>query len=165
MSGPLKLLDRALFLAIGVVMAAMVADVTIQIFFRYVIQDPPTWTEELARYLFVWEVFLAAGLAFGRGSHIVVDALLLLVPRARRVFSVISNSIVLAFLIVVVWQGIAMARLTSNTVSTAMNLNMGVVYAGLPVGAAISALYVLARLIDEMRGAIPPAEALSVMVD
>jgi TRAP-type C4-dicarboxylate transport system permease small subunit len=155
----LKLLDRALFLAIGIVMAAMVADVTIQIFFRYVIQDPPTWTEELARYLFVWDVFLAAGLAFGRGAHIVVDALLLLLPpRAQRALSVISHSIVLVFLVMLVWQGIAMARLTSNTVSTAMNLNMGVVYAGLPVGAAISALYVLARLVDEMRGVSPRVE-------
>lgn len=166
MAGPLKLLDRALFLAIGIVMAAMVADVTIQIFFRYVIQDPPTWTEELARYLFVWDVFLAAGLAFGRGAHIVVDALLLMLPAgARRALSIFTNALVFAFLVVLVWQGIAMARLTSNTVSTALNLNMGVVYASLPVGAAISALYVLVRLIDEVRGVSPPVDPLQVMVD
>lgn len=166
MAGPLKLLDRALFLAIGIVMAAMVADVAIQIFFRYVIQNPPTWTEELARYLFVWDVFLAAGLAFGRGSHIVVDALLTLLPEGgRRVLSIFTNALVLAFLVVLVWQGIAMVRLTSNTVSTALNLNMGVVYASLPIGAAISALYVLVRLIDELRGVSPPVDPLQVMVD
>jgi TRAP-type C4-dicarboxylate transport system permease small subunit len=162
----LKLLDRALYLTIGVGLAAMVADVAIQIFFRYVIQNPPTWTEELARYLFVWDVFLAAGLAFGRGSHIVVDALLTLLPEGgRRVLSIFTNALVLAFLVVLVWQGIAMVRLTSNTVSTALNLNMGVVYASLPIGAAISALYVLVRLIDELRGVSPPVDPLQVMVD
>lgn len=165
MSCMLKQLDRALFVTIGLVLLAMVADVSIQIFFRYVILNPPTWTDELARFLFIWDIFLAAGVAFGRGSHIVVDVLLVLFPRSQRVAAVISDGIVLAFLILLVWQGIAMARLTSNTVSTALNLNMGIVYAGLPVGAAISALYVSVRLIDELRGKVSRLESTRLIVD
>jgi TRAP-type transport system small permease protein len=162
----LKALDRLLFATVGLLLAAMVADVSIQVFFRYVIQDPPTWTEELARFLFTWQIFLAAGLAFGRGSHIVVDALLLVLPRGgRRLLSVISNVIVLGFLSILVWQGINMVRLTSNTTSTAMNLNMGVVYAALPMGAGVSALYVLMRILDSVRGIVPPAGTVSPMVD
>lgn len=162
----LKAFDRFLFATIGLLLAAMVADVTIQVFFRYVIQDPPTWTEELARFLFTWQIFLAAGLAFGRGSHIVVDALLLVLPGGgRRLLSVISNVIVLGFLSVLVWQGINMVWLTSNTTSTAMNLNMGVVYAALPIGAGVSALYVLMQIVDSVRGIAPPAGAPSRMVD
>lgn len=166
MSARLKALDRFLFATIGLLLAAMVADVTIQVFFRYVIQDPPTWTEELARFLFAWQIFLAAGLAFGRGNHIVVDALLLVLPGGgRRLLSVISNVIVLGFLSVLVWQGINMVRLTSNTTSTAMNLNMGVVYAALPMGAGVSALYVLMQLVDSVRGIAPPSGTTSGMVD
>lgn len=162
----LKAFDRFLFATIGLLLAAMVADVTIQVFFRYVIQDPPTWTEELARFLFTWQIFLAAGLAFGRGSHIVVDALLLVLPGGgRRLLSVISNVIVLGFLSVLVWQGINMVWLTSNTTSTAMNLNMGVVYAALPIGAGVSALYVVMQIVDSVRGIVPPAGAPSRMVD
>ncbi len=161
----LKVLDRVMSVAIGLVLAAMVADVTIQIFFRYVIVAPPTWTDELARFLFIWDIFLAAGLAFGRGTHIVVDVLVLLFPRSRRIVSIIGNTIVLVFLIVLVWQGVNMTRLTSNTVSTALNLNMGVVYAALPVGAAISVLYVAVRLVDELRGTGPRLETSSLVMD
>ncbi len=163
MRGPAKLLDRILFVIIGILLAAMVVDVTIQVFFRYVIQDPPTWTEELARYLFAWEIFLATGVAFGRGSHIVVDALFLVLKgAAQRTALFIGNLLTLCFLLVVVWQGSNMVGLTSNTTSTAMGLNMGVVYAALPIGATISALYVVLRLIDLARGVENNSETLLV---
>lgn len=163
MSSLARLLDRILFGTIALLLAAMVADVTIQVFFRYVIQDPPTWTEELARYLFIWQIFLAAGVAFGRGSHIVVDALLMALPRAgKRVLLIVSNLMVLAFLLVLIWQGANMAGLTSNTFSTAMTLNMGMVYAALPVGAGVSALYVILRLLGLFRGTDGASEVLLV---
>jgi TRAP-type transport system small permease protein len=153
LSRALKLLDRTLFVMIGMILAAMVIDVTIQIVFRYIVQDPPTWTEELARYLFAWEIFLATALAFGRGSHIVVDIVTMAVPKAvRRPMQILSSLLVLAFLLLLVRYGIAMVEMTSNTQSVALALNMGFVYASLPTGAAISALYVLARLVDVLRG-------------
>lgn len=161
MAGLPRMLDRILFVAIGLLLSAMVVDVTIQVFFRYVIQDPPTWTEELARFLFSWEIFLAAALAFGRGSHIVVDALVSAVPRAaKRVLLIVSNTLVLGFLLVLVWQGVNMVRMTSNTASTAMELNMGVVYAGLPTGAALGALYVLLAIVNLVRGIEQSSETL-----
>jgi TRAP-type C4-dicarboxylate transport system permease small subunit len=162
----LKALDRVLFGAIGLLLAAMLADVAIQVFFRYVIEAPPTWTEELARFLFAWQIFLAAGLAFGRGAHIVVDVLLVMLPKAgQRLLSILSNTLVLGFLGVLVWQGVNMARLTSNTVSTAMNLNMGLVYAALPAGAAIAAVYVLLHLVEAIRGAAPAPRTSLTLVD
>jgi TRAP-type transport system small permease protein len=162
----LKGLDRLLFGTIGLLLAAMLADVAIQVFFRYVIEAPPTWTEELARFLFAWQIFLAAGLAFGRGAHIVVDVLLVALPKAgQRLLSILSNTLVLGFLSVLVWQGVNMVRLTSNTVSTAMNLNMGVVYAALPAGAGISAVYVLLQLVESIRGVAPTPRAPLTLVD
>lgn len=161
MAGVLRLLDRVLFVVIGLLLAAMVVDVTIQVFYRYVIQDPPTWTEELARYIFAWTIFLAVALAFGRGVHIVVDALVAAVPRVvRRVLLIVANLLVLGFLLVLVWQGINMVGLTANTTSTAMGLNMGIVYASLPTGAAISALYVALTLVNLVRGVEQTSQTL-----
>lgn len=167
MSKALTVLDRILFTAIGLLLGAMVVDVTIQVIFRYVIQNPPVWTEELARYLFIWQIFLATGLAFGRGSHIVVDVLILVLPTAgKRGLLIISTSVVLGFLIVLAWQGVNMVGYTSNTYSTTLPLNIGVVYAALPTGAAISAFYVLPRLVGLIRGDHISAETShSPMVD
>ena len=158
--------DRFLFVTIGLLLAAMVVDVAIQVFFRYVIENPPTWTEELARFLFAWQIFLAAGLAFGRGSHIVVDALFLVLPGGgRRLLAVATGVIVLGFLAVLVWLGISMVQLTSDTYSTAMHLNMGIVYASLPLGAAISAVYVVMHLINVVRGKAVQRAAPSLLPD
>jgi len=162
----MKGLDRFLFVAIGFLLAAMVVDVAIQAFFRYVIENPPTWTEELARFLFAWQIFLGAGLAFGRGSHIVVDALLMVLPSGgRRLLAVVTGVIALGFLAVLIWLGIRMVQLTSDTYSTAMHLNMGVVYASLPFGAAISAMYVVIHLVNVVRGKAVQTAAPSVLVD
>ena len=166
MSGALKVLDRVLFAAIGLIPGAMVVDVTIQVFFRYVIQDPPVWTEEVARYLLAWEIFLAMALAFGRGSHITVDALMLVLPRAgKRILLVFSGLLVLVFLYLLLRYGITMVQLTSNTTSTGLGLNMGVVYASLPTGAAISMLYVLLRLWDVVLGRSSALDSETLLVD
>ena len=166
MSRIMRALDRFLFVTIGLLLLGMVVDVAIQVFFRYVIEDPPTWTEELARYLFAWQIFIAAGLAFGRGSHIVVDVLLLVLPSGKqRLLAGVTDAIVLGFLSVLVWLGISMVQLTSNTYSTAMGLNMGIVYASLPLGAAISVLYVVMHLINVVRGKVGQNVAPSVRVD
>lgn len=166
MSRAASLLDRTLFIAIGLLLAAMVFAVTIQVLFRYVVQDPPVWTEEVARYIFAWEIFLATGLAFGRGSHIVVDALLLAVPApAKRALLILSNLVVLGFLLLLVRYGITMTQLTSNTVSAGAEINMGLVYASLPTGAAISTLYVAMRLVDLIRGGGNILQNETVMMD
>jgi TRAP-type C4-dicarboxylate transport system permease small subunit len=153
LAGALRILDRALFGAIGLLLGAMVFTVTIQVVFRYVVQDPPVWTEEVARYLFAWEIFLATALAFGRGSHIVVDILIMAVPvPAKRALLILSNLLVLGFLLLLLRYGITMVQLTSNTVSAGAEVNMGLVYASLPTGIAISSVYVLIRLVDLVRG-------------
>lgn len=160
MSRPLKMLDRVLFSLIGLLMAVMVVDVTIQVVFRYVVHDSPVWTEELARYVFAWQIYLATGLAFGRGSHILVDAVMLLVRGpAQRFLMIAGNAVTLVFLVVLVWQGTNMALVTSDTYTAAMVLNMGLVYAALPVTAAIGALYQLARLVQLIRGVFPETGA------
>lgn len=166
MSGALRVLDRLLFAAIGLILGAMVVDVTIQVVFRYIVQDPPVWTEEVARYLLAWEIFLAMGLAFGRGSHITVDALLLILPRVgKRVLLVFSDLLVLVFLFLLLRYGITMVQLTSNTTSTGLGLNMGIVYASLPTGAAISMLYVLLKLWDLVRGRAGAIDSETLLVD
>jgi len=155
----LALLDRAVFAAIVLLMAAMVIDVTIQVLWRYVFQDPPTWTEELARYLFAWEIFLGAGLAFGRKAHIVVDVVFMAVGGiARRVLVVVGDLVVLAFLLVLLWQGVGMVALTADTFSTALHLNIGFVYAALPVGAAVGAVFLVANLVRFLGGHETQAE-------
>jgi TRAP-type C4-dicarboxylate transport system permease small subunit len=159
MSSLARGLDRLLAAAIGTLLALMLINVTWQIFTRYVLADPPVWTEEIARYLFVWQIFLGAGLAFGRGAHIVVDVLArALPPVGRRALALVNHALVLALLAFLVWRGSGMAAITADTYATGSGLNMGVVYAALPVGAATGCLYVVLDMVAILRGADPLRE-------
>lgn len=162
----LRTLDRALFGAIALLLAMMVGAVTWQVFTRYVLDDPASWTEEIARYVFTWEIFLGAALAFGRGAHILVDVVMVVFKgTARRIVAIAGYLVTLALLIPLVWYGIAMVRVTSNTYATASELNIGVVYAALPVGAAIGAFYVVLHLIMVLRGGEPVQAEASNLID
>ena len=63
-------------------MGLMTVNVLLGVFFRYVVGDALTWTEESSRYLMIWMGFLATALALREGGHVAMDLLLSRLPRA-----------------------------------------------------------------------------------
>ena len=63
---------------------AMTVTVLIQVFFRFVLQSPLRWTEELARYLMIWLVLLASSIAMRNRAHLQVDVLTSALPRGPK---------------------------------------------------------------------------------
>ncbi len=57
--------------AIG--MALLVILVAIQVVCRYVFKVPTPWTEELARYAFLWTTYLGCAMCFSKKKHVVID--------------------------------------------------------------------------------------------
>src|SRR6266542_4259240 len=66
-------LDVAIEAVAAALMAAMCAIVFLGVFFRYVLGDPLSWTEEIARLCLVWITFLGTYLAYRRNLHISID--------------------------------------------------------------------------------------------
>src|SRR4051794_35043108 len=60
--------------------AGMFGCVIAQVFFRYFLGNPLTWSDELARYLFVWCALLGWIVAARRRSHLGVDIFVTRVP-------------------------------------------------------------------------------------
>ena len=60
----------------------MVAFILVQVFFRYILNDAPAWTEEGARFLMLWMTGLMAPTAFRRGGFVAIDTVVMLLPRA-----------------------------------------------------------------------------------
>jgi tripartite ATP-independent transporter DctM subunit len=78
------------------------------VFARYVLQDAITWSDELARVLFLWLTMFGAVSAYRRHEHMCVNALVLLMkPALARICSVLATVLVAAFslgiLIAVLW--------------------------------------------------------------
>ncbi|MFC2086050.1 TRAP transporter small permease, partial [Bacteroidota bacterium] len=70
-----KTVDRVLEFAVVAAMAILVIDVLWQVFTRFVLRDPSSWTEELARYLLIWVGLLGAAYAAGKKMHLALDLL------------------------------------------------------------------------------------------
>lgn len=57
-------LNRACRTAAAICFSAMLVFIAIQVVARYIFHDPPTWTEELARFAMVWGGLLGATISF-----------------------------------------------------------------------------------------------------
>ena len=79
-------------------LAVMVALMFMQVLFRFVFHSPLAWTEELARYTFIWSTFIASCVAAVKGEHVALGMLLERTKGAvRTVLVFLSNGLTAAF--------------------------------------------------------------------
>ncbi len=101
-----RLIDRAVDVAAIAAFAGMFACVIGQIGFRYFLGDPLVWSDELARYLFVWASFLGWIVAARRRSHLSIDmASARLSPRGQAALRIVGSLAGTTFAAVLVFYG------------------------------------------------------------
>lgn len=146
----------ALFLGVAALCsAAFFVCVLAQVFYRYVLEASLPWTEELARYLFVWAAMLAAAVSVGRNDQFTIplfaDAL---GPRSRHRLELIIVGLGLSFAMVMVWKGWAMSARMMIAVSPVLTVSQGAVYLAIPVAGAYMAIHLAWRLIGLVTGRV-----------
>ena len=131
----------------------MTVVVLLQVIYRYLLMQPLYWSEELARYLFVWISMLGAALSVHRRVHFGMDFFFrLLPPRYMRSFAFLILLLMGLVVMVLLVQGIVLVQKTADQQSPAMEISMGWAYASLPMGAALMAIHLLVMIIKEARG-------------
>ncbi|CAN7746531.1 TRAP transporter small permease [Pseudorhodoferax sp. LjRoot39] len=147
-------MNTALRGLVGAMLATMVVVVFLQILVRFLlprlgITVSAPWSEELARYLMVWCIFLGAAVASRAGDLIAVESLIDALPeRLGWRLKMLSYVATIAFLATLVWLGWRWVEFGEGESSTVMNLPMSWVYLSLPVGAALTILNILTRLLE-----------------
>jgi len=109
-----------------------------QVVSRYVFNNSLTWAEEMARYLQVWVVFLAAATAVRSGSHISVDYVTYNLPvKYKRSLQIIILVLTTFFLYIVTTYGFQLFLFIHNSMqlSPAMQIPMSIAYSAIPLGA------------------------------
>ena len=121
-----------------VLFLAMTITVIIQVFFRFVIQSPLRWTEELARYLMIWLVLMASAdcdeksfSPSGRCSDICTSA-----KSRKRILTAIVDLLTIVFLCIMTYFGFKVVQSTTAQTSPAMQIPMALIYAAFPTGGA-----------------------------
>jgi TRAP-type C4-dicarboxylate transport system permease small subunit len=139
-----------------IVFAALTVVVSLQVLNRLVLQWPIIWSEEVARFLFFWVVMLGAAISVRRRRHFVLD-LTRGGPRRtagglRRVaVALVPNACVLGFSVFLLLEGIGYMRTGIFRTATNSDVNMALVYAAIPVFAALSIAYAAANLLADYR--------------
>jgi TRAP-type C4-dicarboxylate transport system permease small subunit len=149
-------LDRLLGGAICLLMAGMVLNVLWQVFTRFVLRHPSSFTEELARYMMIWVGLLGSAYASGRKSHLALDLLTSHLHGARkRVSDLIIHAAVLVFALTVMVGGggrLVWIQLSLGQQSAALQLKLGYVYLAVPLAGACIVFYSVHALADAWRG-------------
>ncbi len=144
--------------AVKVLMTAMTVDVLLGVFFRYVVRDALTWTEETARYLMIWMGFLGTGLALREGNHVAVEFLLNTLPAAgRRTMMVVIRVLGLGFLLAVVGAGAFLLPRISSQSTPVLAISMMWPYLAIPMGCLLTALEMGAQMLRDPLGRGAPA--------
>lgn len=157
----LALYDRALAavdtVSSWVVMAAvavLTVVVTVQVFFRYVLNESLDWGWDVPRLCFIVAILLALPLALGRNLHVGVDLLVEhLDARWRRPIYRFNAVLMTGLMVIVAYYAVVLGRATWDQRMPGLDVSVGYFYAALFVAAVHSVLHLLRWI---QRGAPSP---------
>jgi len=137
---------KAIRATTGVLLAIMFVVIIFGVFFRYVLNSPAFWTEELARYIMFYMVLIGSASAIREERH---PALTFVTDRFSRRFRTkwrfVLEALVFLVLAVVFWQGIVMAVEERIGLTAALRVSFFWVYLALPVGSLLMMFEIVAK--------------------
>jgi TRAP-type C4-dicarboxylate transport system permease small subunit len=158
----LDALEKILRVLASCFFVVMVSSISYQIVLRYVFTKANAWSEELARYSFVWLVMLAGSVGTRRARHMNIDFLLNKLPRPLKIFvEMATRALALLFFAVLGCKGAELSQMTMLQNSTGLEIPMGYVYLAIPVGAASMILFTLEDIWNLLWNILKTQEATS----
>ena len=142
----------ALRALLAVAVGILIFPVSMQIFSRYTELIPSyIWTEEMARFLFVWMIMIGAMLGIYENRHFEVDIWPRLAPRPQAALRLVSNVAVLAMALVFVWAGYVFTRFAWNRISELAELPLWLIHIAWPVAGVTWLLFTGEQTWDNLR--------------
>lgn len=142
--------ERLEEILIVITMALMVLLIFYQVVSRYVFNDSMSWTEELARYIHIWQVWIAASFAVKKGKHIKVEMFKDLLPHLyRRIIDFIALGLwfFVAVTLAYVGSDVILSLMEQGQVSPAMRVPMWWAYLAIPVGGLLMSIRLIQQFI------------------
>ena len=147
-----KILDKLLGGALVLLMGLIVLAVLWQVFSRYVLQNPSSVTEEIARYLLIWIGLLGAAYASGQQEHLSINILPpKLNPENRIKLMIFINILIIAFCFTVLIIGggnLVLMNIELGQNSAALHLPLSVVYTVIPISGVLIIIYKLNEIFN-----------------
>ena len=131
---------------------AILVTVLIQILARELFSNPPIFTEELARFLFIWMVFAGFPYVTKKGTNLCLELVIYKLPpkglKMSRILTHIFSIIVFAF---IGYHSIAFLEFSRINLAPAMRISMAVVYSILPISMVMCVIRSIELLVGDIR--------------
>jgi TRAP-type C4-dicarboxylate transport system permease small subunit len=148
-----KIIKSPLELVLSLILIGIVVVTFIQVLFRYVFHFSLAWSEELARYLFLWLGALAPAYAFKTSSHFaltfVVDRLGV---RLKAWVATLVVFVVSSFLLLFIWKALEFSISMARQTAPSTKISMAVPNSTAWVGGILMLYYVLRNWRSDRRG-------------
>jgi len=147
------LYHRFLKIVLGALMGVLIVPVSMQIFSRYTGVIPRyIWTEELARFCFIWIILVGATIAVRDGTHFTAD--FLPHPKSQRVEAVmrmVSDFAIFLVAVIFIWWGWPLVQFGLLQESEMAELPMVYIFAAWPVAGVSWVIFLAERFADHLR--------------
>ncbi|MFN3662537.1 TRAP transporter small permease [Yoonia sp.] len=142
----------ALWIA-GISLVAMTALIAAQVFFRYVVRSPLTWTEPSSILLMGWFILLGAAVGTREGYHLSFDVVLMVVPqRVVLILHSLSDIVVAGFGGGMAWFGYELLTRTWTATMPTLGLPGGVAFIPLTLSGVLIVIFSVERLVRRAAG-------------
>jgi TRAP-type C4-dicarboxylate transport system permease small subunit len=148
-----KIVKRIIEYITAVLLFVIFATLIIEMLCRGVLRVPVSWTDELARSVYIVLVFLGASAALRDRAHITVDIVTQLLPETgKRIFRIISSFAMIPFIVVmIIGAAENVRRYWNSVVSTVGWLKVGHLYLTVVISGVLMIFYIVLNLIDDIR--------------
>lgn len=143
-------LTKALNGVAGMSFIVMVALTCWQVFTRYVLKNPSTWSEELVSYLFAWMSLLGASIVTSESGHMNIPVLVdRLNPQMRSYMRILHELIALLFsLAILVYGGWQISRLAMGQMTSSLGVPVGIFYFVMPLCGVLNIIYTIINIAE-----------------
>jgi TRAP-type C4-dicarboxylate transport system permease small subunit len=134
----IKYMNNGIKYFLNAVLVVLVIAVFLQVVFRFILNQPLAWTEEMARYCLIWITFLGAAFAMSSRAHIGMEFFVNLFSLpVRKILYVIATIASLVFFLLMVVEGYDLAARSMSQLSPVLRIPMGAIYAVIPLSGFI----------------------------
>lgn len=148
-----NMLDRAVEWFSVLLISVMVLLVSWQVFARYILNNPSSFSETLTRYLFVWLVITTATYAFGKRDHMCISYLKDKLPKkAKAVTDILIELLTVLFSsTIMVYGGFMITRMQMVQLDSNLHIPVGVIYSIIPICGVVILFYGICNIEEEIR--------------
>jgi len=144
-----KYLEKAIDFMLVLLLSGIFVIGICQVFWRWILNNPLTWSEESIQLIYIWVCYLGWCLAERKDAHIRITAVMnALPPKGQKWLQAFNHVLCIVFSVLMVIYGCKLIQIGTMRTGIAVKINMGIVYTMGPLCNLIIVFYEIAGLVE-----------------